>query len=483
MQKPKILLLIISAILLSGFIPLTSYSAPEKVYAADTGKTIKNISTMQEMTPEICTNTTIEDGVATLTDVRDGSTYTVAKLNDGKCWMTQNLRLTRESLIAKYKANNSIQSSDDSAIPASVYTLSPDTSDITKSSSPFILPISNEGGFTEENINSPKVAYDAEDETKLKAYGAYYNWNAATAGAGATSITTGNAPDSICPKGWRLPTGGDDGDFKTLGKDNGDGDFTPSEAYNRNDNANFTVYDTIYDGTSGRWFGSQTAGTDGAAFFPAAGVYGNSGILASLGSHGYYWSSTADSETYAYRLFFYNSGVGLAYSNNKLFGISVRCIARDHLEDRAAVNVVAVKVPPVIAIDAATGVEINVDPTKIYEGEFTATISANTPYKVLLSSNKPNLTKDGDEDHYIEASSNVAIGKSSWGIKDSDSTTDTDSATYTAITPQATELYSKRTYQESTTNWLHTFTVGISVASSLPVGEYSTTVTITAANI
>ena len=40
-------------------------------------------------------------------------------------------------------------------------------------------------------------------------YGYLYNWPAATAGETRSSITTGNAPYSICPKNWRLPVGGD----------------------------------------------------------------------------------------------------------------------------------------------------------------------------------------------------------------------------------------------------------------------------------
>ena len=54
------------------------------------------------MTSEICDATytpdafkadgiTIEDNVptATLTDIRDNKTYTIAKLADGNCWMTK----------------------------------------------------------------------------------------------------------------------------------------------------------------------------------------------------------------------------------------------------------------------------------------------------------------------------------------------------------------------------------------------------------
>lgn len=37
-------------------------------------------------------------------------------------------------------------------------------------------------------------------------YGAYYNWNTAVAGG----------KGDICPKNWRLPTGGTSGEWKAL---------------------------------------------------------------------------------------------------------------------------------------------------------------------------------------------------------------------------------------------------------------------------
>lgn len=67
--------------------------------------TMFEIEYMQDMTPEICDASPtpvafLEDGslntevpTATLIDSRDGSLYTVSKLADGHCWMTENLHL------------------------------------------------------------------------------------------------------------------------------------------------------------------------------------------------------------------------------------------------------------------------------------------------------------------------------------------------------------------------------------------------------
>lgn len=67
-------------------------------------KTMFDIEYMQEMTPEICDASPtpvafLQDGSLNtavpethLTDARDGTSYTVRKLADGNCWMSENLR-------------------------------------------------------------------------------------------------------------------------------------------------------------------------------------------------------------------------------------------------------------------------------------------------------------------------------------------------------------------------------------------------------
>ena len=150
---------------------------------------IFTISKMQQMTPSICDGTTTpkkeatqldtdgshqgDDNYAprtTLTDTRDNSTYTVTKLADGKCWMTQNLRIVNK-------------------------VITPADSDVTSN---YTVPASSSSGFTVIDISSAYV-----DST----YGGYYNWYTATAGTGMESTPAhGYAPSSICSKGWRLPT-------------------------------------------------------------------------------------------------------------------------------------------------------------------------------------------------------------------------------------------------------------------------------------
>jgi len=239
-------------------------------------KTLYRISTMQQMTSEICAATTTPNKTATaldtdgshagdpnyvptktLVDTRDNNTYTVSKLADGKCWMTQNLRIAGK-------------------------TITPADSDVTAN---YTIPDSSISGFD-------SGAYEASN-AYLDSDGGLYKWYTATAGTGTYS--SGNTTVSICPKGWRLPTGGNSGEFQTLYNN------YPSSSALRSDPVNLTLSGSVYN--SSRY---------------------------DQGSNGYYWSSTAHSNkgVYAYDLFLTASTVYPTYYDGKNGGRSVRCIAR-----------------------------------------------------------------------------------------------------------------------------------------------------------
>ncbi len=229
----------------------------------DSSKGLSSISTMQEMTSGVCANTVIGE-TATLTDTRDDNTYTVKKLKDGKCWMTQNLRLTGER------------------------TLTPSDSNV---SSNWPLPAANET-FPTSCVDTAYNMKSSTDATTYASYGNYYNWYAATAGTGTCAMTSGNATASICPKGWRLPTGGDNGEFQTL--------------YNNYNSATLMMGDPAFV-LSGYRYGSSTD---------------------YQGSVGNFWSSTADNSNYAYRLYLNSSYVSPARNDHMYTGLTVRCVVQ-----------------------------------------------------------------------------------------------------------------------------------------------------------
>ncbi len=214
-------------------------------------KILDNVSFMQTFNKSSLTN--VGDS-AILVDARDGNSYTVKKLADGKVWMAENLRIANK-------------------------TITPADSNVTSN---FTIPVSSISGFEDQDTNNAYV-----DNT----YGGYYNFYTATAGTGGTSLRSGNAPSSVCPKGWRLPTGGSSGEFKTL--------------YNNYNSAALMM---------------------GVPNFTLPG-YVDYGSTYDQGSNGDFWSSTVGDSRSAYVLRLASSNVVPDYSGDKQYGRSVRCVA------------------------------------------------------------------------------------------------------------------------------------------------------------
>ena len=236
---------------------------------------IFTISNMQQMNPSVCKASTTPLATATqldtdgshhgdpnyvptktLVDTRDNNTYTISKLADGRCWMTQNLRIAGK-------------------------TITPADSDVISN---YTIPASSISGF---NFSDTSNAY-------VDSGGGFYSWYTATAGTGTQSMSSGNTSVSICPKGWRLPTGGSSGEFKTIYNN------YSSSSVLRSNPVNLTLSGFVL-----------------------------SSSRRDQGSRGVYWSSTVASSDYAYGLDLYDSIVNPVYNFlNKYGGFSVRCIAR-----------------------------------------------------------------------------------------------------------------------------------------------------------
>ncbi|MBR3269660.1 hypothetical protein IKG07_00145 [Candidatus Saccharibacteria bacterium] len=157
------------------------YGIPIRCILKDT-RTISDITYMQDINSNIIANTA-NNSTATLTDIRDGQRYTVAKIN-GKVWMTRNLAIGCNGANTAY---------GDTIAPIE---LTPATSNV---SSNWTTPASSLSSVGDDYIN-PLIECSAT-------YGAWYNYAAATAGdiAGSSNITR-KASYDVCPSGWRLAT-------------------------------------------------------------------------------------------------------------------------------------------------------------------------------------------------------------------------------------------------------------------------------------
>lgn len=215
-------------------------------------------------------------------DARDSHTYWIQKLADSKCWMLTNLA---------YAGGGTNTYGD-------VKTLSNGTADgsATYTVAKYYVVPSTTNYTTDPTEPSTSTAGTGQ-------YGYLYNWCGATGDQQGTSAClnastpASNPVTSICPSGWRLPTGGASGEFNAL-----------NTAVNAGSN-------------------SSDAGLIGNPWLAQRGGYRFTNAFYDQGGFGYYWSSTQSSATAAHSLYFHGSSVSVAQSSGKTNGFAVRCVA------------------------------------------------------------------------------------------------------------------------------------------------------------
>ena len=148
-------------------------------------------------------------------DIRDGKIYWVTKLKDGHIWMTQNLDLDLDP--AKPLTSNDTDLTDHSLTGAYADDYSHDPSTGITTWTPEIKTIDFQNttvtGWVNDNSNPYSASKTDSTETGHASLGNYYNWTAAIASNNSSTLTQNtlsdiskNPKNSICPKGWRLPT-------------------------------------------------------------------------------------------------------------------------------------------------------------------------------------------------------------------------------------------------------------------------------------
>jgi uncharacterized protein (TIGR02145 family) len=200
----------------------------------------------------------------TITDSRDGKTYKTVKIGE-QWWMAENLAYLP------------------SVVPSST----------GSRKKPYYYVYGYEGTSVSAAILTPN--YDT--------YGVLYNWPAAL---------------NACPSGWHLPT---DDEWKQMEMAIG---MSQSEA----DDAGWrgTNEGTKLKATSG-WSDNRN-GTDDYGFSVLPGGYRYStGNFTTIGSHGYWWSATEGSASYAwFRYLNYSTTTIYRLYYTKEYGFSVRCV-------------------------------------------------------------------------------------------------------------------------------------------------------------
>ncbi len=221
---------------------------------------LSKITYMQEVTAEVCANTRTVTASETTTvpqyrliDNRDGQAYWVAKLADGKCWMTQNLNLNLTNnysydVVQPYQSTE-LQSTElmggSTTKPFSGIVLTDADTDLNTETSYNVLDnntIHTTGNIffngkeaecqksKDDHIDGLWFGDAAEElcpelftgDNELTGYhgrvGVFYDDSVATAGWDASVHVYGNntsySENSICPRGWTLP---EETDYDNLG--------------------------------------------------------------------------------------------------------------------------------------------------------------------------------------------------------------------------------------------------------------------------
>ena len=167
-----------------------------------------------------------------LKDNRDWKTYYIAKMKDGRVWMTQNLDLD----LTTYEDDDYVELNSDNTDLNSVTAWEPSMStvkqtggfaehcdeydecswdeswDETNTDSPFSLDIGSIYRYPNQfNFSTYDSLNDCEEEHSDGScshyrVGNFYNFSAAVASNDTSSVgSLEQMPDSICPAGWRLP--------------------------------------------------------------------------------------------------------------------------------------------------------------------------------------------------------------------------------------------------------------------------------------
>ena len=230
--------------------------------------------------------------VVALTDNRDNNTYAVAKLQDGNCWMIENLRLDPSKVTFTALNTNSPTSDFILAAPGSST-----STNLCNQDTPDCV---NQVAFDSNNINRKLSANPTSNDSRSSwyGYGVWYNWYTATAGNGVRETLTGSVSGDICPAGWRLPTGGPNSEFVALNS-------AINNGQTRSD-ANFKIYPNNFV-----YSGDHNAKDDGGR-----------------GTYNRYWSASALDIDKSYRFGMTSSSVTPANTWNKWDAFAVRCIKK-----------------------------------------------------------------------------------------------------------------------------------------------------------
>lgn len=236
---------------------------------------------IQNLDNDLCTEQPL-----LVVDARDNQEYTVKRLADGSCWMTENLRLGAEDLILPLTSKN------------------------TNTKSNVDIATFNSWKDATGNYNAASFTVEeGTDSVNGTKYGVLYDYCAVTAGTycyPSDGQDHGKATSDICPAGWRLPIGGENTDTKN----------------------EFKKLRDLYEGSDYEVAEKMRAPiSEGGASFALAGTKAPSDSITRSGTNGYFWSSIVVTSR-ARILQLYTASIDTADFTERAYSSSVRCVLK-----------------------------------------------------------------------------------------------------------------------------------------------------------
>lgn len=246
----------------------------------------------------------------TVRDRRDNTSYRIKKMADGNCWMVDNLalKLTTSGLTTAYTDITSNWNSRSTYKPTKTYT-----------------------SITKDNATDT-TATDVKSWIDATSGAMYYTFNAATAGNGGKVTADGVIVEgSICPKGWKLPLGGEayknaSGSWHNLFIAYGMDERTSSVAgsYEVTMPNNTVKVVEIADGE----YSLARSDIFYFNYFPGM-VRSVVGTLLNNGTTSYYWTAVSKDSNRVYGLDFTTTTLKSSTMTFREYGQTVRCVLRN----------------------------------------------------------------------------------------------------------------------------------------------------------
>ena len=261
----------------------------------------------------------VEDVAVQAIDKRDFKSYSVTKLKDGHIWMTQNLDFDIDANTTLNSETTDLNVAYNSATgnyPEYNDGYTENNGIIYWTPAVTAKTINFEGTTVTGWQNSNTTPYSANKtdstETGHTLLGNYYNWTISIASNNSSAVPNGtmsnilrNPQNSICPKGWRLPT------------------VSNQSNTIQNSTNEFARLNYLYNANQ---YNSDSNLLSGPLYFKRSGYIKEALIL--LGDEGNYWSSTTSSDNGSATMTFTQTSVGTTSDYLRGRGRSIRCLAK-----------------------------------------------------------------------------------------------------------------------------------------------------------